>query len=176
MKFHPAKISGAFVVELDKKADFRGFFARAWSSKQFQEQGLVSQFVEWNLSQSTKKGTIRGLHWQEAPHGETKLLRCVRGEVFLVIADVRSDSPTKNQWEGFHLRPDHYAFIYTPEGCAHGFQTIKDDSEVFYGVSSTHTPEAERGLRWDDESFGIQWPLTSDLIISEKDTQWADYS
>lgn len=176
MNFLSTEIDGAFVVELEPVGDHRGCFARVWSSRTFGERGLETRFAEWNMSRTAKKGTIRGLHWQEEPHAETKLLRCTRGAVQVVIVDLRADSPTRYRWCGVELRSDSFRLLYTPAGCAHGFQTLEDDSEVFYAVSSCYAAEAERGLRWDDPRFGIQWPLAGEVTVSEKDSSWPDFS
>jgi dTDP-4-dehydrorhamnose 3,5-epimerase len=174
MKFIPTELNGVFLVELARAEDFRGFFARVWSARTLRERGLVGQFVECNMSRTRHRGTIRGLHYQEAPHEEAKLVRCTRGAVYDVVVDLRPDSPTFHRWAGFELKASVDTLIYVPTGCAHGIQTLEDDTEIMYAVSAFHAPEAERGLRWDDPFFNITWPVAAP-IVSAKDAQWPNY-
>lgn len=175
MTFNETSIAGAFRVDLKRIEDSRGFFARAWSSREFREMGLVADFPETNFSMSTRKGTIRGLHYQKAPHQEAKFVRCVRGALFDVVIDLRPDSPTFHQWAGFEIRASDYQAIYVPAGCAHGVQTLEDDTEMLYMVSAGYQPAAEAGIRWDEPFFNVEWPDVGRRIVSEKDQSWPDY-
>lgn len=175
MIFTETKINSAFIIEPARVADERGFFARTWSKKQFEAHGLTSHFVEFNLSFSKTSGTIRGLHYQVPPYQEAKLIRCTKGAIYDVIIDLRPESLTYKQWLGVELTAATYKMLYVPEGVAHGFQTLEDESEVFYPVSQFYFPEAERGVRWDDPMFAIEWPETDSRIISQKDKSWSDY-
>jgi len=175
MKFIETKISGAFIIEPTKITDERGFFARTWSKKQFDAHGVISCFVEFNTSFSKTSGTIRGLHYQVPPFREAKLVRCTKGAIYDVIIDLRPESLSYKRWLGVELRADTYKMLYVPEGVGHGFQTLEDDAEVFYPVSQFYSPEFERGVRWDDPMFAIEWPETERVIISDKDRSWRDY-
>ncbi len=176
MIFTETKIKGAFVIEPSKLKDSRGFFSRMWCKKEFETRGLVSNFVQFNMSFNNKMGTLRGLHYQITPYKEVKVVRCTKGAIYDVIVDIRSESPTFKQWFGIELRNDSYKMVYVPEGVAHGFQTLEDDSEIFYQVSQFHSPEHERGLRWDDKMFSVEWPETGKRIISDKDKNLQNYS
>jgi dTDP-4-dehydrorhamnose 3,5-epimerase len=176
MIFTETKFVDAFVVELEKHEDERGFFARAWCDREFAAQRLNTQWVQANLAYSKTKGTLRGLHYQAAPYQEAKLMRCIRGAIYDVILDLRPESPTYKQWLGVVLTADNQKALYVPEGFAHGYQTLVDDCEVFYPVSQFYTPGSERGVRWNDPAFAIRWPLTEGLVISDKDQNWPDYS
>ena len=175
MIFNKTKLDGAYIVEMESIRDHRGFFARAWCSKEFEAHGLISQFVQANLTYSPKRGTIRGLHYQIAPHQEVKLVRCTRGATYDVIVDLRPESPTHKQWLAVELTADNHKMIYIPAGFAHGYQILVDDTEVFYQVGQFYAPEYERGARWNDPAFGVEWPMTSPLILSDKDKNWPDY-
>ena len=164
-------LSGVFVVELDQREDERGFFARAWCKQEFASRGLATEFVQHNIAFNWKKGTLRGLHYQAEPHGEVKLIRCTRGAIFDVVVDLRSESATCGQWYGVELTAENRKMLYIPKGCAHGYQTLLGETEVFYQVSAFYQPEAERGIRWDDPTFGIKWPEAVS-IVSEKDQRW----
>ncbi len=176
MIFRETELKGAFIIELEKLEDARGFFARAWCQKEFEAHGLTARLVQCNLSFNKKRGTLRGMHYQAAPYEEVKLVRCTRGAVYDVIIDLRPESPTYKQWLGVELTADNYKMLYVPEGFAHGYQTLTDDAEVFYQVSQFYTPASERGVRWDDPAFGIEWPETDTRIISDKDESWPDYA
>jgi dTDP-4-dehydrorhamnose 3,5-epimerase len=130
--------------------------------------------VQTNISTNRHRGTIRGLHWQAAPYGESKLLRCTRGAIFDVAVDLRPDSPTYRQWQGHVLDAVDRRMVFVPVGCAHGYQALDDDAEVSYQVSHPYVPDAERGIRWDDPSLAIRWPITEGVIVSDKDTAWPD--
>ena len=161
-------LEGAFVLELQRFEDDRGFFARAWCQNEFEEHGLKPRWVQANLAHSKQKGTLRGLHYQADPYGEDKLMRCIRGAIYDVILDLRSESPTYKHWFGTELSAANHRALFVPQGFAHGYLTLVDDSEVFYPVSQFYTPGAERGIRWNDPAFGIEWPLSS-VILSDKD-------
>jgi len=173
--FTETELPGAYVIELRKLQDDRGFFARSWCEKEFEEQGLVARVVQANVSFNIKKGTLRGMHYQAPPYAETKLVRCTRGAIFDVIIDLRRDSPAYMQWIGVELSADNYKMLFVPEQFAHGFQTLQDNSEVTYQVSQFYTPGSERGIRYSDPAFGIAWPLAVE-VISNKDQSWPDFS
>jgi dTDP-4-dehydrorhamnose 3,5-epimerase len=175
MIFTATKLKGAYVVELEKKSDNRGFFARAWCQKEFESHGLVSQFVQSNVSWNEKKGTLRGMHRQAPPYGEAKLIRCTRGAIYDVILDVRRDSETFGQWVGVELTEENHRSLFVPAGFAVGFQTLEDNSEILYFMSEFYAPGAEEGIRYNDPAFAIAWPGAV-TVISEKDKTWPDYS
>jgi dTDP-4-dehydrorhamnose 3,5-epimerase len=172
MIFRETKLKGAFIVELEKFEDERGFFALSWSRRAFAEHGLESQLDECNISFNGKKGTLRGMHYQEGPHGQVKLVRCTMGSIYDVIIDLRSDSPTFKQWIGAELTATNRLMLYVPKDFAHGFQTLEDNAEIAYQMSDYYHPADGRGLRWDDPALGIQWPLPV-TIISKSDRQFA---
>ena len=176
MLFQPTPLEGAHVIALQRHQDERGSFARTWCRREFAEQGLVTELVQANTAFTRKRGTIRGIHYQLAPHGETKLVHCVHGAIFDVIVDLRPASATYCQWFGIRLTAESDRLLYVPEGCAHGYQTLSDDSAIIYLVSEFYTPEAERGVRWNDPRFKIQWPITDAAVISDKDRSWPDYT
>jgi dTDP-4-dehydrorhamnose 3,5-epimerase len=168
MNFFPTPLAGAYTVELTPIGDHRGWFARGWCKNEFAQIGHSKEFVNLNQSYTKAKGAIRGLHFQRSPHREIKLLRCIAGSIYDVIVDLREGSPTYLQWFGAELSAKNKKMMYVPEGFAHGFQTLEEESEVIYLVSEFYAPKAEAGVRYDDPAFGIQWPLpVSD--ISEKD-------
>jgi dTDP-4-dehydrorhamnose 3,5-epimerase len=171
MIFHPTSLAGAFVVDLDRKQDERGFFARAFCAKEFEQWGLRPQIVQANLSFSAKKGTIRGLHYQLPPASEPKFIRCIRGAIWDVIVDLRPESPTYLQHFGVELSADNRRAVYIPDMFAHGNQSLTDDAEMFYFVGEYYTPKCEQGLRYDDPAVAIQWPVPV-TVVSEKDQQW----
>ncbi len=174
MKYTEAKLKGAFVVKIEKLSDERGFFARSWCQKEFEDQGLISRLVQTNVSYNRKKGTLRGMHYQIAPYQECKLIRCTRGAIYDVIIDLRPDSATYKQWTGVELTADNYTMLYVPEDFAHGFLTLTDNTEITYQVSQFYTPGSEKGIRFDDTAFNIQWPLEV-TVISDKDRTWPDF-
>lgn len=176
MIFKETELKGALIVEMEPIGDNRGFFARAWCQKEFEAHGLTSGFVQNNITFSPQRGTLRGLHYQVAPHEEPKLVRCTRGAIYDVIVDLEPESPTYKQWLGVELTAENHRMIYIPGAFAHGYQILMDDTEVFYQVGEFYAPEYERGFRWDDAAFAIEWPITSPLILSEKDKYWPDYS
>jgi len=172
MIFKECKLKGAFIIEIDKKSDDRGFFARTWCKNEFEAQGLSTKFVQVNLAFNEKKGILRGMHYQRNPYEEVKLVRCTRGALYDVIIDIRKDSPTYKQWIGIELTQDNYRMLYIPEGFAHGYQTLQDHTEIIYQVSQFYTPNAEGGVRWDDPTVNIVWPETEERNISSKDQMW----
>ncbi len=172
MRFEPLKLNGAFLVEPQPHEDARGFFARTFCAREFAEQGLASVFVQSSVSFNNQRGTLRGLHYQRAPAGEVKLVRCTAGAIYDVIVDLRSDSPTYLQHYGVELTAWNRRSLYVPEMFAHGFQTLEDETEVFYQISEYHAPDKAAGLRFDDPKLNIQWPLPV-AAISEKDLKWA---
>jgi dTDP-4-dehydrorhamnose 3,5-epimerase len=174
MRFVPTTLQGVFAIELERLEDQRGFFARAWCQHEFKEHGLNPHVVQCNLSFNRKQGTVRGMHYQVEPYQETKLVRCARGAIFDVVIDLRRHSPTFMRWFGIELSADNRKMLYVPEGFAHGYQTLQDDSEVFYQVSEFYQPGSEAGIRWDDPAFGIEWPLEG-TMISEKDRAHPDF-
>ncbi len=175
MFFTEAKLKGAFVIGLDRKADLRGFFARTFCVQEFEAHGLSPRVVQCNMSYNRHRGTLRGMHWQAPPSAEAKLIRAVRGSVLDVIVDLRPGSPTYLQHVAVELTASNGQMLYIPEGFAHGFQTLEDETEVFYQMSEFHAPEQARGARWNDPAFGIAWPLP-DPTMSDRDRTWPDYS
>lgn len=173
--FRKTKLEGAFVIEPEKFEDERGFFARSFSWFEFRERGLKEQFVESGISFNRKKHTVRGMHLQEPPHAQAKLVRCTQGAVFDVMIDLRPASPTYKQWFAEKLTADNRLLLYIPEGCAHGFQTIADGTELFYQLSERYAPASERGVRWNDPAFDIHWPETKQVIINERDRSYPDF-
>jgi len=168
MKFTETRLKGAYVVEIERIEDDRGFFGRAWCTKEFEDEGLNGAILQINTSFSKLKGTIRGMHYQVDPYQETKFIRCTRGCIYDVIIDLRPDSKTFKQWLSTELSSDSYKMIYVPENFAHGFVTLEDDTEVYYPVTQFYTPNSERGLRYDDPAFSIDWPIPV-TVYSEKD-------
>jgi dTDP-4-dehydrorhamnose 3,5-epimerase len=174
VRFTETRLSGAFVVELDLLADERGHFARTFDVAEFAEHGLDPAVVQCNTSFNTRRGTLRGMHYQADPDGEAKLVRCTRGSIYDVAVDLRPDSGSRGRWFGAELSASNGRMLYIPTGMAHGFQTLEDGTEVHYQMSHHYVPEAARGVRFDDPAFGIEWPLP-DPIVSERDRQYADF-
>ena len=175
MIFRETKLQGAFIIELQRLEDERGFFSRSFCRHEFAERGLNPDVAQCNISFNRDAGTLRGMHYQEAPHAEDKLVRCSRGSLYDVIVDLRRESPTFTQWIALELTGDNGRMLYVPKGCAHGFQTLENNTEVFYQMSEFYHPESARGVRWNDPAFGIQWPAGVQVIISERDRNWPDY-
>lgn len=175
MLFKETKLQGVFLIELERLEDDRGFFARSWCQREFETHGLNPRLVQCNISFNHHKGTLRGLHYQAAPHGEAKLVRCTRGAVYDAIVDLRPHSPTFKQWCAVELTADNHRMMYIPEGCAHGAQTLVDGTELFYQMSEFYHPESARGVRWNDPAFGIEWPFPEPTVISEKDRTYENY-
>ena len=176
MIFTETHLKDAYIIDLKKIADERGFFARAYCQNEFAEHGIQLNWVQANQAFSKKRRTLRGLHFQEAPYAEAKLMRCIRGAMFDVIVDLRPESPSYLQWLGVELTADNRRALLVPEGFAHGYLTLEDNTEAFYPTSQFYTPGAEGGVRWNDPAFGIEWPFTDDLIITEKDQSWPNYT
>lgn len=174
MKFTQSPLPGAYVIELEKGQDSRGFFARSFCEREFQQHGLEHRYVQMNHSLSKQRGTLRGLHYQVAPAQEVKVVRCIRGRIWDCILDLRLDRSTYGQWFGTELSADQHNFLYVPKDFAHAFITLEDDCEVLYQVSEYYTPAAERGIRWNDPKFAIQWPIDP-VVISDKDRSHPDY-
>ena len=158
MIFNPTSITGAYLIDIEKHGDGRGFFGRTFSENEFRDQGIPFTVAQANVGFSRKKGTLRGLHYQVAPHEEAKLVRCIRGAVFDVIIDLRKESDSYGQWFGTELTAGSHRLFHVPKGTAHGYLALEDDSEIMYLVSEFYTPGAESGIRWDDPSFNIKWP------------------
>ena len=171
MEFSRTRLADAMVIDMQRHEDSRGFFARTFCAREFAEPGLVTEFVQDSQSYNRARGTLRGMHFQTAPHREVKLVRCIAGAVFDVIIDLRADSPSYLEWEGFELSAESGRTLYVPEGFAHGFQTLADDTHVLYAISHPYVPEASAGVRHDDPAFGIAWPLPV-AAISDKDAAW----
>jgi dTDP-4-dehydrorhamnose 3,5-epimerase len=174
--FEETRLPGAFLVDLERREDPRGFFARTWCANEFADHGLANEVVQANVSFNPREGTLRGMHFQRAPHAETKLVRCTRGAIYDVVIDLRSDSETHKEWLGVELTADNRRALFVPEGFAHGYQTLAPDSEVFYQVSEYYTPGAEGGVRWNDPAFAIEWPQPDNAFLSDKDRDWPDFT
>jgi dTDP-4-dehydrorhamnose 3,5-epimerase len=174
MIFIETRLKGAFVIEPEKNTDDRGFFARSFCQKEFQEHHLNSRTAQCNISFNRRRGTLRGMHYQVAPFAEAKLVRCTSGSIFDVIIDLRPDSPTYRQHVVECLSAINHKMLYVPEGFAHGFQTLEDNTEVFYQMSEFYAPERARGVRYNDPAFGIQWPLSAP-IMNERDRTYPDF-
>lgn len=173
MKFNPTPLDGAYTIELEKRGDDRGFFARFFCENEFAEAGLETKFVQINNSLTGKKGTLRGLHYQLPPSAEVKVVRCIRGALWDVILDLRAGSPTFGKWFGAELSAENRTMMYVPRGFAHAFVTLTDDAEALYLVSAFYAPDLERGVRFNDPAHGIEWPIEP-AEISEKDRNWPD--
>ena len=174
MQFLATSLPGFFEIRVEPRVDNRGFFARSWCEQEFAAHGLNPKVVQCNISFNARKGTLRGMHFQIAPHAEAKLVRCTRGSVYDVTLDLRPDSPTYRQWVGLTLTAEDRNMAYIPEGCAHGFITLEDDTEVFYQMSEVYDSESARGVRWNDPAFGIVWPAQVE-IISQRDGGYVDF-
>jgi dTDP-4-dehydrorhamnose 3,5-epimerase len=175
MMFRETKLSGAFVLEVQRLDDDRGFFGRTFCRNEFAGRGLNPDVAQCNISYNRDAGTLRGMHYQSAPHAEDKLIRCTRGKLYDVIVDLRRESPTFKQWVAVELTGENRLMLYVPKGCAHGFLTLEDHTEVCYQMSEFYHPESSRGVRWDDPAFKIQWPSGVRAILSERDRNWPDY-
>lgn len=173
MIFKETKLKGAFTIEPERFEDDRGYFARTWCRKEFEAQGLDTNLVQCSISFSKKRGTLRGMHYQAAPHEEVKLVRCTSGAIYDVIIDMRPDSQTYRQWVAAELTAENQKMFYIPEGFAHGFITLQDNTEVFYQISEFYYPELSRGVRWNDPAFSIQWPIAP-TVMAERDRNYSD--
>lgn len=173
MTFSETKLPGVFGIHLEANSDERGFFARSWCQKEFENHGLNPKMVQCNVSFNVRKGTLRGIHYQAAPYQEAKLARCTMGAIYDVVVDLRPQSPTFKDWIGVTLTAANRNMLYVPEGCGHGFLTLEDDTEVFYQMSEFYHPELARGVRWNDPAFQIVWPVEVE-VISERDRTYPD--
>jgi dTDP-4-dehydrorhamnose 3,5-epimerase len=174
MTFHETKLARVFEITLDLNSDERGFFARSWCQKEFDQQGLNPKVVQCNVSFNVRKGTLRGMHYQDAPYQEAKLVRCTQGSIYDVVVDLRPRSPTFKDWIAVVLTADKHNMVYVPEGCGHGFLTLEDETEVFYQMSEFYHGELSRGVRWDDPAFQITWPDKVE-VISERDRTYPNF-
>ena len=175
MKFSPTALVGAYVIDIEPVADERGFFVRSWCREEFARRGLNPDLAQCSISFNKKRGTLRGMHYQAKPHEETKVVRCTRGAIYDVIVDLRPESSTFRKWIAVELSADNRRMLYIPAGLAHGFQSLTDDTEVFYQISAPYHPESARGARWNDPAFGIEWPV-AERVISDKDRQYPDFA
>jgi dTDP-4-dehydrorhamnose 3,5-epimerase len=173
--FTETRLKGAFVLELEKREDDRGFFARSWCRKEFEAHNLNSSIVQCNVSFNRRKGTLRGMHYQAAPFAEAKLVRCTTGALYDVIIDLRPDSATYKQHVGEVLSAANYKMLYVPEGFAHGFQTLEDNTEIFYQMSQFYSPDHARGVRYNDPAFDIEWML-DEPVIADRDRNYPDFN
>jgi dTDP-4-dehydrorhamnose 3,5-epimerase len=174
MTFHETKLARVFEIALDLNRDERGFFARSWCQKEFDQKGLNSKVVQCNISFNVRKGTLRGVHYQDAPYQEAKLVRCTKGSIYDVVVDLRPESPTFKEWIAAVLTAEKRNMLYVPEGCAHGFLTLEDETEVFYQMSEFYHGELSRGVRFDDPAFQIVWPDKVE-VISERDRTYPNF-
>lgn len=174
MIFRPTRLKDVFEIEPEPHSDDRGFFARSWCQREFEDHGLNPKVVQCNVSYNARRGTLRGIHYQENPSAEAKLVRCTRGAIYDVVVDLRSQSASFAQWIAAELTADNYRALYVPEGCGHGFLTLQDETEVFYQMSEFYSPELSRGVRWNDPSFQIPWPRTVE-VISDRDRTYPDF-
>jgi dTDP-4-dehydrorhamnose 3,5-epimerase len=175
MIFKATAINDAFIINIEKIGDERGFFGRAFCRREFEDHGIDFQIQQANIGFSRSRGTLRGLHYQVPPHGEAKLVKCTAGAIFDVILDLRPASSTFKKWISVELTAKSHTMLYVPEGCAHGYLTLADGTEICYLVSQYYHAAAERGVRWKDPAFEIEWPIKEGLIISEKDQNWPDW-
>jgi dTDP-4-dehydrorhamnose 3,5-epimerase len=174
VRIKQAALSGVYIIDVDRQQDARGYFVRTFCRDTFREAGLVHDFPQWSASFNRQRGTIRGLHFQKPPHAETKLVRVTRGAIFDVVLDIRPNAPTYGQWMSIELSTENGRHVYIPEGFAHGFQTLRDDTEIEYAISVPHAPGFGRGYRYDDPALAIPWPVPVSAI-SEKDASWPDF-
>jgi dTDP-4-dehydrorhamnose 3,5-epimerase len=177
MQFLQTPLNGAWLIDLELLGDERGWFSRTFDAEQFAARGLDPNVAQCNASFNARRGTLRGMHYQAEPHGESKLVRCVRGAIFDVAVDLRAGSPTFRGWHGVELSASNRLAFYIPAGLAHGFQTLSDDAEVLYQMGHAYVPEAARGVRWDDPAFAIDWPPPDGArIVSERDSAFPDFA
>jgi len=174
MRFQETKIPGLVLIDLERREDHRGFFARSWCEREFLEQGLNARVLQINVGYTAKRGGLRGMHFQIAPNAEAKTARCTRGAIFDVAVDLRPESPTFKQWFGAELTASNHRIMHIPEGCAHGYQTLMNDTEMEYLTTAFYSPQHATGVRFDDPAFGIVWPLPVSSI-SEVDQSWPDF-
>ena len=174
MIFTETKLKSAFIIDIEPREDERGFFARSWCEDEFKQHSLNPRLAQCNISFNKKRGTLRGMHYQVAPFAEAKLVRCTMGAIYDVIIDLRPASPTFKQWQAIELSTENHRALYIPEDFAHGFQSLMDNTEVFYQMTEFYHPECARGVRWDDPAFGVVWPAESH-IISRQDSKYVDF-
>lgn len=174
MRFTETVLKGAFLIQLERKQDSRGFFARTFCQREFAEHGLDTQVAQCNVSFNPRKGTLRGMHYQAKPYEEAKVVRCTMGRIYDVIIDLRRESPTFKKSFGVELTAQDHNMLYVPRGFGHGFQTLENDAEIFYQISEFYSPDHQRGVRWNDPAFGIEWP-PDERIISERDQNYPDF-
>ena len=174
MIFEKTELDGVYTIKIEKVEDERGFFARTWDKEKFQKHNLDSNIVQCNISFNRKKGTLRGMHYQTNPYEETKLVHCTKGKIYDVIIDLRQNSSTFEKWQGIEIGGDDHIMLYIPKGIAHGFQTLEDNTEIFYQMSQFYMPEYARGIKWNDDYFKIDWPIESPTV-SEKDSSYSLY-
>jgi dTDP-4-dehydrorhamnose 3,5-epimerase len=172
--FQKTKLPGVFQISIEPKHDERGYFARTWCRNEFGSVGLTSDLAQCSVSFNSRKGTLRGIHYQARPYSETKLVRCTRGAIYDVVVDLRPDLPSFKEWVGFLLTSTNAEMVCVPEGCGHGFLTLENESEVFYQMSEFYHPDAARGVRWNDPTFGIVWPGEVE-VISDRDKSYPDF-
>ena len=173
MLFSSVKLTGAYLITPEAREDDRGFFARVFCVDEFEQQGLCCEWQQANIAHNKLKGITRGMHYQHAPDDEVKLVRCTKGSVFDAIVDMRVDSPTYRQWYGATLTEANQHMLYVPSGFAHGYQVLEDNTDLHYMVSARYAPQSEAGVRWDDPLIGIDWPITADVLLSDKDKTWS---
>lgn len=174
MHFLETKIPGVFAIEITPHRDERGFFARTWCHREFEQHGLTPRIVQSSVSFNRRRGTLRGMHFQTSPYAETKLVRCTRGSIYDVALDLRPASPTYKQWAAVTLTAESRNMMYVPEGCAHGFISLEDETEVLYQISQFYDASSARGVRWNDPAFGIVWPIEPQ-VISQRDAGYPDF-
>ena len=172
--FTETALRGAFVLDVEPHRDERGFFARAWCARELAEHGLETRIAQCDLSRTVRRGTVRGLHYQQAPHAQVKVVRCIAGAVWDVIVDLRPDSATYTRHVGIELSAENHRALYVPAGFAHGFQTLTDDVELFYQMSDYYVPDAGAGVRWNDPAFAIAWPI-GDPFMNDRDRNYPDF-
>ncbi len=175
MIFEELDLPGAYVLDIEKHEDGRGFFARTWDTEAMAQRGLGTEIAQCSVSFKASENTLRGMHYQDAPHAEAKVVRCTHGAIYDVIIDLRRGSSTFKRWSSVELSGSNRRSLYVPEGFAHGFQTLAPDTEVFYQISQDYFPEAQRGVRWDDPAFAIDWPDATERIMSERDRSLPDF-
>ena len=171
MRFHESPLAGAYTIEMDRLEDERGFFARSYCAEEFAARGLAAAMPQSSVSFNAHRGTLRGLHYQAEPHAEDKVVRCTAGAIYDVIVDLRPDSPTKRRWFGVELSAANHGSLFVPKGVAHGFMTLRDDTEVLYMISVPYAPGFERGVRWNDPAIGISWPAAPS-VVSARDAAY----
>jgi len=174
MKFTASRIPGAWIIDITAIHDHRGFFAMTWLPDDFRKHGIDPPLAQCNLAFNHKRGTLRGMHFQAAPYAQAKIIRCTRGGLLDVIVDLRPESPTYRQWDAVELTADNHRMFYMPEGIAHGYLTLADETEAYYHASTPWQPSAESGVRWNDPAFAISWPFAP-VLISDKDAAWPDH-